>query len=149
MWAEVQHHLLLSLTQNHRVGEGRETRSNFDGSTTSIVHDTILERPSVNVPYPACERAVDECGPAEGENHCWNDATSFSDSTHDDSSRDSTELHLFKESVCSMMMMTTNRRDRARLSLPGRKHREAQEQVGNLGMERPQHSSIQQHPCCR
>jgi hypothetical protein len=61
--AEVEHHLLLTLSKDPRVSERRKTGSDFDGSAAGVVEDTVLETPSVDVPYPASNWAVDERRP--------------------------------------------------------------------------------------
>lgn len=94
MRAEVEHHPLLSLAQDHGICESRETRYDLDGSTSSIVQNTVFEGPSIDVPHPAGDRAVNDGGPDEGKNHGGNETTSLSDGAHYDSGSDSTELHL-------------------------------------------------------
>ena len=94
VWTEVQHHLLLTAAENHGVCKSGQTGSNFDRSSTSVVVDTPLESPSVDVPNPASDWAVDDGGPEEDKDHHWNQTTTLSDSADDDSSGGSTELHL-------------------------------------------------------
>lgn len=93
--SEVQHHLLLSLAQNHGVCKGGETRSDLDGSTSSVIHNTIFEGPAVDVPYPAGNGAVYDGGPNECEKHSRNEATPLSDCTHYNGCCDGAELHLY------------------------------------------------------
>lgn len=94
MRSEIQHHLLLSLSEDHGVCESRKTRADFDGSTSSVIQDTVFVGPSVDVPWPTCEWAVDECRPEENENHCWDETATLSDGAHDNCSSDSRELEL-------------------------------------------------------
>lgn len=94
MGSEVQHHLLLTLPEHHRVCERRHTRADFDGSAASVVEHAVFEGPAVDVPYPAGNGAIDECGPEEDENECWDETSSFGDGAHDNGSCDSAELKL-------------------------------------------------------
>lgn len=92
--AEVEHHLLLAATEDHRVGEGSATGDDLDGSSTSIVESTPHEEPAVRVPGPVCNRAVYDGGPEPDEDHHGNKTTALSNATDDDGSSDSAELHL-------------------------------------------------------
>lgn len=71
MGAEVKHHFLLAFAENHRVGEGTETGDNLNWSSASVVEHAVLESPSVDVPNPACDWAIDKRGPEENEDHRW------------------------------------------------------------------------------
>jgi hypothetical protein len=93
---EVEHHLFLASSENHRVGKSRHTRTDFDGTTSSVVEDTPLVGPSVSTPNPASDGAVDESGPEEDEDHARNQTTTLSDGTNDNGSGNSTELHLYE-----------------------------------------------------
>ena len=92
--AEVEHHAFLSAAENHGIGESSKPGSDFDGTTTSVVHHTILVCPSIHVPRPAGEGAVHNSSPDECKHHSGKKPTALSHSTHDDSSSDGTELHL-------------------------------------------------------
>ena len=70
MRAEVEHHLLLTLAENHGVCEGAEAGDDLDGSASCVVQHAVFEGPAVDVPGPAGHGAVDECCPDEGEDHC-------------------------------------------------------------------------------
>lgn len=94
MWAEVEHHLLLSTSENHGVGERRHTRNDLDGSTTCVVQDTPAEGPTTRSPYPASDGAVDEGSPDEGEDEERHEAAALSDSACDNGGGDGAELHL-------------------------------------------------------
>lgn len=100
---EVEHHLLVTATEDPGVGEGGSSGSDFDGATAGIVEDTVLETPAVGVPGPAGERAVHKGGPAEGEDHAWYNATSLGGSTNNESCRDTAELHLKGKSPQSVL----------------------------------------------
>lgn len=91
---EVHHHLLVASAENPRVGEGRHTGADLDGDTASVIEDTVLETPSVGVPDPVGERAVDEGSPAKDEDHGGNDTATFGDGSDSESSCDGTEHHL-------------------------------------------------------
>lgn len=77
-----------------KILESTSKRYRMEGIVTSIVQDTILERPSIDRPHPACDRAIHYCCPDETENHCRQDTSTFSNRTHDDSNSDGGELHL-------------------------------------------------------
>ena len=94
VWSEVQHHLLLALSKDHRICQCRHTRNNFNRSTSCVVENTIVESPAVYVPYPASDGAVDESRPEEDENHSWDKSATFGNCSHDNGSRDTTELKL-------------------------------------------------------
>jgi hypothetical protein len=94
MRAEVQHHLLLTSAEDHRVCQSGHTGSDFDRSSTSVVEDSPFESPAVDVPDPASNWAVNEGCPDEEEDHHWDEAAAFSDGTNDDSTSDGAELHL-------------------------------------------------------
>lgn len=94
MRSEVEHHLFVASAENPGVGEGRHTRDNLDGTATGVIENTIVEGPSVDVPNPAGNRTVDKGCPEESENHGRQNSATFSCGTNDESSSDSTELHL-------------------------------------------------------
>lgn len=94
MRAEVHHHLLVTAAENPRVGESGHTRANLDGNTTGIVENAVDETPTTGVPDPVGERAVNESGPEEDENHARNNTASLSNSTDGKSSSDGAEHHL-------------------------------------------------------
>ena len=94
VWAEVEHHLLLAASENHRVGERRHTGDDFDRSTTSVVEDTPAEGPTTRSPHPAGDRAVDECGPDEDEDEEGHETATLSDGASDNGGGDGAELHL-------------------------------------------------------
>ena len=71
MRSEIDHHLLLSSSEDKRIGESGKARTNFDGTATSVVHDTVVECPSIDIPCPASDGTVDKSGPEEKENHHW------------------------------------------------------------------------------
>lgn len=94
MRAEVEHHLLLTATEDHRVGERAATRNDLDGSSTSVIKSTPLEEPAVDVPGPVCDGAVYDGGPQPDEDHHGNQATALSNATDNNGSSDAAELHL-------------------------------------------------------
>lgn len=94
MRPEIKHHLLLPLPQHHAVRQRRETGYYFDGPAAGVVENPVFECPSVDIPYPACDWAVDECGPEENKYHAWDQAAALGNRTHDNRRRDSTEHHL-------------------------------------------------------
>jgi hypothetical protein len=98
---EVQHHLLLTAAQDHRVCQRRHSRGDFDRSATGVVEHTPFECPSVHVPDPAGDGAVYEGGPAEHENHHWDKTATLSDGADNNGACHAGELHLFCL-VCSV-----------------------------------------------
>ena len=94
MGAEVEHHTLLATTEDHGVCERRKTGADFDGATTSIIQHAIVESPAVDIPYPASDGAVDDCGPDESKDHGRKKTPAFGNRSHNDSSSYGTELHL-------------------------------------------------------
>ena len=103
MRAEVEYHLLLAATEDHRVGEGGATGNNLDGSSTSVIEATPLEEPAICVPGPVCDRAVYDSGPKPNEDHHGDETTALSNATDDDSSSNGAELHLFDVSASLLM----------------------------------------------
>lgn len=71
MRTKVEHHLLLSLSQHHTVSQSRETGDNLDRSSAGVVENAVLECPSVDIPHPACDRAVNKRSPEKDKNHGW------------------------------------------------------------------------------
>lgn len=92
--AEVEHHLLLATAENHRVGKRRHTRNDLDGSAAGVVENAPAEGPTARSPNPTCDRAVDECGPDEGEDEERHEAATLSDSACNNGGGDGAELHL-------------------------------------------------------
>jgi hypothetical protein len=97
--AEVEHHLLLATSEDHRVGQSGTSGNDFDRATTGIVESTPLEEPSVYVPGPVCDGAVYDRGPEPNEDHHGNQATALGNATDDNSSSDGAELHLISISM--------------------------------------------------
>lgn len=94
MRSEVHHHLFVAAAENPGVGESGHARADLDGDTASVVEDTGLEGPSVGVPDPVGQGAVDDGGPAEDKDHGGDDTATLSDSTNGESSSHSAEHHL-------------------------------------------------------
>jgi hypothetical protein len=94
MRAEVEHHLLLAATEDHRVGESAATGNNLDGTSTSVIESTPLEEPAVDVPGPVGDGAVYDGGPQPDENHHGDQTTALSNATDDNGSSDGAELQL-------------------------------------------------------
>lgn len=91
---EVEHHLLVTAAEDPRISQSRDTGSDFDGTTTSIIHHSVLESPSIDVPSPAAQRAVDQCRPDEDEDHCRDNATTFGGGSNNEGCGYAEELHL-------------------------------------------------------
>ena len=66
----------------------------MDRSTSSIVKGGEIVEPSVAVPGPACDGAVDDCGPDEGEQQRWKDSASLKRATDHDLTRTGAEEEL-------------------------------------------------------
>ena len=94
MRAEVDHHLLLPSPEDHRVSQSGHTRTDFDGSATGIVHDTVIESPAIHIPGPASNGTVDEGRPEENEDHHGDQAATLSNSSNDNGASRGSELHL-------------------------------------------------------
>lgn len=94
MRPEVEHHLLVAAAENPRVGQSGQAGADLDGSTSSVVENTVVEGPPVNIPNPAGEGAVYERGPEEDEDHSGKHATSLGDRADDESCGYSAEHHL-------------------------------------------------------
>ena len=94
MGTEVEHHLLLSLSENHGICQSRQTRPDLDRATTRIIHDTILESPSVRIPSPTSDRVVDQGSPEERPDQEGHESTTFGYRTCHNGSCNATELHL-------------------------------------------------------
>ena len=62
--------------------------------TYSEVKAREVEQPTIGVPSPACDRTVNDCCPAESEDHRWHDASALERSTDDQLYSASTEKHL-------------------------------------------------------
>jgi len=92
--AEVEHHLLLAASEDHRVGEGGTSRNDLDRATTGVIKTTPHEKPAVCVPCPACDGAVYDCGPEPDEDHHRDQATALSNATDDNGGGDTAKLHL-------------------------------------------------------
>lgn len=92
--AEVDEHTFLTTTENEGIGKSTGTGNDFDGTTTSIVQNSPFEGPSIDVPDPAGDRAVDNGHEEETEHHGWKQSTSFSNGSHNDGDRDGSELEL-------------------------------------------------------
>lgn len=94
VWSEVHHHSFVSSTEDPGVGKGRETRSDFDRDASSVVENAVLEAPSVGVPNPECQGAIDQSCPEKSENHAGNNTTAFRNRSDREASSDSAEHHL-------------------------------------------------------
>lgn len=93
---EVHHHLLIAAAQNPRVSERGHARADLDGNTTSVVENAVNEAPTIGVPDPVRERAVDKSSPEEDEDHARHNAASLGDSTDCKSASDGAEHHLIE-----------------------------------------------------
>lgn len=94
MRAEVEHHLLLTASENHGVGESGASRNNLDGAATSVIKTSPLEEPSIYVPGPVCNRTVYDRGPEPDKDHHRDQATALSNTANNNGGGDTAELHL-------------------------------------------------------
>lgn len=110
MRAEVHHHSFVSSTEDPGIGKGGQTRANLDGDAASIVENAVLVSPSVGVPDPVSERAVDESSPKKHKDHSGNDSAALGNSTNGESGSDSAEHHLIERVEQSRDERRANRR---------------------------------------
>lgn len=96
MRAKVHHHALVAAAEDPGVGKCRNTRANLNGDTTCVVEDAVLEAPAVGVPYPVCQRAVDEGSPEKDKDHAGDDAAALGNGANGESSSDGAKHHLVK-----------------------------------------------------
>lgn len=94
MRAEVQHHLLIAASEDPRVGQRRHSGTDLDGATTGVVEHAVLEGPAIGIPNPVGQRAVDNGGPKESEDHGGDDTTALSRGSDHQGCGDTAELHL-------------------------------------------------------
>ena len=74
----------LALAQNKGVGQTCPAGSDVNGSTSGEVKGREVEKPSIGVPSPASDRAVDYGSPAEGKHQARQNASTFKRATDDD-----------------------------------------------------------------
>lgn len=67
----------LALAQNKGVGQTCPAGSDVNGSTSGEVKGREVEKPSIGVPSPASDRAVDYGSPAEGKHQARQNASTF------------------------------------------------------------------------
>lgn len=72
---------VLPLSEDKRVGEGRPAGSDVDGASTGKVKGRQVVEPSVAVPGPASDWAVDDSRPAECEDHGGKDTATLERTT--------------------------------------------------------------------
>lgn len=94
MRSKIDHHLLLTSAEDHGVGKSGHARADFDGPSTGVIHDPVVEAPSIDVPCPASDGAVYDRSPEEQEDHERENSTSLGDTSGNNSSGGGTELHL-------------------------------------------------------
>lgn len=86
----------LALAKHEGICQTCPAGSNVDGSTASIVKLRQVEKPSVRVPGPGGNRAVDDGSPAEGKDQTGQDATALKRTSDQDLDGDSAEEQLVK-----------------------------------------------------
>jgi hypothetical protein len=59
--------MMLSLSKNHSIRKSRPSRADMNRSSTSEIQGRKLVEPTIAVPCPACDGAVNDCGPEEAE----------------------------------------------------------------------------------
>jgi hypothetical protein len=67
-----------------------------NGASTSKVERREVVQPTVGVPGPASNRAVDNGCPAESKDHGWQDASTLEAATDDEYNRANAEEHLIE-----------------------------------------------------
>ncbi len=135
MRTEVDHHLLLASAKDQRVGQSGHTGDDFDRATTSVVEDSIVESPPVDIPRPAGDGAVDQGRPEEHEDHERKDSTTFGDGSSGDGGSGGTELQL-RSRVSNVMGWKADV-----VMVPGRSCRAARGSTESLDWERLECSS--------
>ena len=86
----------LALAKHEGICQTCPAGSNVDGSTASIVKLRQVEKPSVRVPGPGGNWAVDDGSPAEGKDQTGQDATALKRTSDQDLDGDSAEEQLVK-----------------------------------------------------
>lgn len=94
MGSEVDQFAFLSAAKHPGVGKTTNTRADFYRSSSCVIQNAPGESPAVGAPYPAGDRSVDEGDPEEDEDHGGHEATSFSNSSHQDCYSYAAEFHL-------------------------------------------------------
>lgn len=94
MRSEVEHHLLVAAAEYPRVRKCRHTGADLDRTTSGVIQNAVVEGPPVNVPGPAREGAIYNCGPEEYEYHGREYTTALGDSTSHEGCSDTAEHHL-------------------------------------------------------
>ncbi|KAH3677356.1 hypothetical protein OGATHE_000830 [Ogataea polymorpha] len=79
---------VVSLTTDQSVGQGSETRSLVDWSSTGKVVSTEGCKPAVSVPCPHGTRAVNDSHPEKQEHHHWAQSSSLARTTEHNASGD-------------------------------------------------------------
>lgn len=100
MGPEVDHQAFLPAAEHQGVGQGGHAGADFDGAAAGVVHHAVFVGPAVDVPGPAGDRAVDQRGPEEDEDHHRGETAAFGDGADDDGGRGRAELHLPGQWVC-------------------------------------------------
>lgn len=72
---------VLALSKNEGIRKSTPAAGNVDRSTSSKVERWEIVEPAVGVPCPACNRAVDDCGPEEAKYQAGDDATTLERAT--------------------------------------------------------------------
>jgi len=67
----------LALAEHKGICQTCPAGSDVDGSTTGIVKLRQIEKPSVGVPSPRGDRAIDNGSPAEGKDQTGKDAATL------------------------------------------------------------------------
>lgn len=130
MGTEVDHHLLLASAEDQGVSQSGHTGDDFDRASTSVVEDSIVESPSVDVPHPAGNGAVNKGRPEENEDHERENPTPFGDGSSSDGGGDGTELQL-QSGVSNFMGWKTDA-----VIVPDRSCRAARGSMESLDWER-------------
>lgn len=96
MRTEVEEFSFLPAAQYPSKREAPNSGSDLYWTSSSVIEHTPFERPAVDIPRPACKRAVDESHPKEAKYHSRENATPFCHTTHENPDSYASKFHLVK-----------------------------------------------------
>ena len=102
--------VLGALAQDHGVSESGPARGDVDWSAAGKVEGRKLVEPSVGVPGPVGNWAVDDGGPEETKDERWKDTSTFESTTNDDHDRAGAEDELVETKDNLRDVCAANRR---------------------------------------
>lgn len=75
---------MLSLSKHQSIRQSGPATGDMHRTSAGEVKGWKVEEPSIGVPSPACDGAVHDSGPQEGEDERWNNTAAFEGTTDDD-----------------------------------------------------------------